>query len=277
MTAELSLRRPLPPRRPLPETASGAPTTAVPEANATIVGRADLGPAVATFRIRPDAPLPAAAPGQYFAIGVPVDGRLLQRSYSTSTGPGAQDELEFLVRRVPDGALTPRLWGLGVGDRLRLGRPKGLFTRIPGDRRTHLFVATGTGLAPFVAMVEMGLLEPDPPPMIVVHGVAFVQDLAYRERFERWQAEGRVAYIPSISRAGDAANVDWRGRTGRIDAILDDIWATKGLDADETVAYLCGNPDMLQAAAQILAGRGLGVEAIRIEQYWASQSARPKA
>src|SRR4029078_213560 len=72
---------------------------------------------------------------------------------STSSDSGSRVALEFLIRLVPDGAFTPRLWALRVGDRLRIGRDKGLFTLRPGDLRTHLFVATGTGLAPFVAMV----------------------------------------------------------------------------------------------------------------------------
>ncbi len=148
---------------------------------------------------------------------------MLQRPYSTATAAGVTDELEFLIRLVPNGTLTPVLWDLGVGTRVRLGPPRGAFTRIPGDRRTHLFVATGTGLAPFVAMLGTLLEEPDPPRAVAIHGVAQVAELAYRDRFESWQAGGRATYVPSLSRPSDPVNVGWTGRTGRVDAILDDV------------------------------------------------------
>jgi ferredoxin--NADP+ reductase len=236
--------------------------------NAVVAGRVDLTRSVARFRIRPDAPVGHVEPGQYLTLGLMVDGRRLQRPYSTATPAGVHAELEFLIRLVPGGALTPRLWDLRVGDRLHLGRPKGLFTRIPDDPRTHLFIATGTGLAPFAAMVGTLLQEPSPPRAVVVHGVAHVAELAYRERFERHAAAGVVAYAPSISRPGDPANAGWAGRTGRIDAILEDVWDAHGLVPDDTVAYLCGNPEMIAAGERILAARGLRGDAIRSEHYW---------
>ena len=54
--------------------------------------------------IRPDEPVPPFVPGQYFALGLRVDDRLLQRPYSTASLPPASDGLEFLVRLVPGGA-----------------------------------------------------------------------------------------------------------------------------------------------------------------------------
>lgn len=237
MVVDATLRRPLPPLRALPAPALGTRTAPPIGDNAVVVGREDLSPSVARFRIRPDDP-PHVEPGQYLALGLVVDGRIVQRPYSTATLAGVHEELEFLIRLVPGGTFTPLLWDLAVGDRLRIGRPKGLFTRIPNDDRTHLFIATGTGLAPFVAMIETLLLEPAPPMSVVIHGVAHAAELAYRERFERWAADGLVTYVPSISRPADQANAGWTGRTGRIDAILDDVCAAHGL-APGTRSHTC--------------------------------------
>lgn len=236
--------------------------------NATVVRRLDLSPSITRLTIRPDDPAPRVEPGQYLSIGLRVDGAFLQRPYSTASPVGAQDELEFLIRLVPGGTLTPRLWGFGVGDRLHLGRPKGLFMRIPDDRRTHLFIATGTGLAPFVAMTATLLREVVPPPMVLIHGVAHVAELAWREEFDAWSGAGSVAYVPAISRPEAPANAGWHGRTGRIDAILEAVWASHGLDRGHTVAYLCGNPEMITTARRILTSLGLPENAVRSEQYW---------
>lgn len=268
MPVDATIERPLLSLRPLPARVGSAHAPAPVTENAAVDGREDLTPSVARFRIRADVGLPHVEPGQYLSLGLVVNGRLVLRPYSTSTGAGTQEALEFLIRHVPGGTFTPLLWDLAVGDRLFIGRPKGLFTRIPGDGRTHLFIATGTGLAPFVAMIETLLLEPAPPGVVVVHGVAHLAELAYRERFERWASAGLVEYVPSISRPADPSNSGWTGRTGRIDAILDDVWAAHGLTPDATVAYLCGNPEMIAAGTRILAGQRLPQDAIRSEHYW---------
>ncbi len=267
-------------------------TARVPfETNATLVARIDLTPTVARFAVHLDDGVGPFKPGQYFALGLSVDGRPLLRPYSTSSAPDARDELEFLIRLVRDGAFTPRLWRLAPGDRLRVGRAKGLFTLRPGDPRTHLFIATGTGLAPFVSMlgavVGRGPIRPaapggsptppEPsrpvpaPPVraIVVHGVSRQDELAYRDRLEGLAA-GRddVRYEPIVSRPEDPANAGWLGRTGRVVAQLDEVCASHALDPAACVAYLCGNPEMIAAAERILVARGLAPDAIVAEQYW---------
>ncbi len=234
--------------------------------NATLVGRYDLTDSVARFLVRPDADAPVVAPGQYLALGVPVDGRLVQRPYSAAR---IGDTVEFLIRHVPGGQLTPRLWTLGVGDRVRLGRPKGRLRLLPGDRRAHLFIATGTGLGPFVAMLD-ALLTGDPDArVVVVHGVSYEAELAYREDLtDRSRAHPGVSYVPVVSRPGTAGNAGWAGRTGRIDDVLDPVWRDADLATADTVAYLCGNPEMVRAVGRRLGDRGLAAEAVRSETFW---------
>jgi len=268
MTVGADVRRPLPSLRPLPVRTADLPASLTIEDNATVVAREDLTPSVARFVVRPDVRVTQVEPGQYLTLGLMVDGRIVQRPYSTSTRAGAHEELEFLVRLVPGGMFTPLLWTIEVGGRLRMGGPKGLFTRIPGDDRAHLFIATGTGLAPFVGMIDTLIGEPGAPRAVVIHGVSHVAELAYRGCFERWAAEAPLRYVPSISRPRDPANAGWTGRTGRVDAILDDVVTTMGLESHDTIAYLCGNPAMIAAAERILRAFGLSDDTIRSEHYW---------
>ncbi len=264
MALEAVRSRPLP-ARTLPPARTAAPPVAE---NATVVARMEHGPSIVRFTVRSDGGPVTVRPGQYLALGVMVDGRLLQRPYSTATRAGLHAELEFLIRLVPGGALTPRLWELRVGDRLHLGRPKGLFTLAPDDERAHLFIATGTGLAPFVAMTETLLGDARPPRIVVVHGVARAEELAYRERFERWAEDHAVGYVPGLSRPDARTDARWDGRTGRVDAFLDEVWSTHDLSVDASIAYLCGNPGMIAAATQVLSDLGLPEDAIRSEHYW---------
>ena len=252
-TAELA-------RRPAP----------VPVPNATLIEREDLTPSIARLVIRPHEPIPTFAAGQYFALGLPVDGRWLQRPYSTASTAPATGSLEFLVRLVPTGALTPRIWRLRPGDELRIGPPKGIFRLVEDDARTHLLVATGTGLAPFLSMARWIRSRPGGHPrVVVVHGVARAEELAYRATLERWSAEdGRIQYVPAISRPTDPANAGWPGRTGRLDRVVAALVEDGAIRVDDVVAYLCGNPAMIEAVGAVLRSAGVADGAVIQEHYW---------
>ena len=266
-------------RRPLPAPRSARPAVSGPDA--TIVERHDVSPSVVRLRVRPDAGVPAFEPGQYVALGLEMDGRLVQRPYSIASARGETDALELLVRLVPGGALTPHLWPLGPGARLRMGRPRGLFTESAGEARRPIYVATGTGIAPLVAMLETRLREREDGPAdrrpVVVHGVARARDLAYHDRLAALAAMRRITYVPAVSRPGDAANAAWSGAVGRVDAVLQAVLDLARVDVGAAVAYLCGNPGMTDAATSVLLALGMAAEAVRTEAYWSPAQAAPAA
>jgi ferredoxin/flavodoxin---NADP+ reductase len=245
-------------------------------ANATLISRIELTPSVARFLVRPDADVPPFKPGQYFALGIAADGSFIQRPYSTASAAGTTGELEFLVRRVATGTFTPRLWEIAAGGRVWLGPPKGLFTLQPRDERTHLFVSTGTGLAPFISMAETLLRDGAAAQgrrVVVVHGVSYAGELAYRDRLEAWASTGQLAYLPTVSRPTDPANAGWDGLTGRTESVLASVAEKLELDPADTVAYICGNPEMIEAACAILLERGFDESAVIREHYWTAASA----
>jgi ferredoxin-NADP reductase len=99
--------------------------------------------------------------------------------------------------------------------------------------------------------------------------VSHVTELAYRDRLERLAAGGPgIGYEPVISRPTHPANAGWTGLTGRLDVQLDAVCETHRLDPADSVAYLCGNPEMVATAERILAACGFAREAIVSEQYW---------
>jgi ferredoxin/flavodoxin---NADP+ reductase len=241
-----------------------APPAAVE--NATIVARDDPSPTIARFLVHPDAPMLPFRPGQYVTVGVRVDGRIVQRPYSSAAHPRTADAHELLVRHVPGGALTPHLWRASVGDRVHLGRAKGAFVLDEDDDRAHLLVASGTGIAPFISMIRALADRDRTPSIVVVHGVSRATDLAYRDLLGAWDAAGLVRYLPTVSRPGDPGSEGWPGRTGRTDTALSDAYAALG--SAPSVAYLCGNPGMVENAAGVL--RALGCTDVRGESFWES-------
>ncbi len=135
--------------------------TDAPQYNASLVRRLDQHESLATFWVRFDGDPVAFDPGQYMTIGVLVDRRIVQRPYSVASDPAVagSDGYEFYVRLVQGGTFTPLLWRLAEGHRMRMIGPKGKFVLEPDDDRVHLFISSGTGNAPFVAMMRALLRE----------------------------------------------------------------------------------------------------------------------
>jgi ferredoxin-NADP reductase len=259
--------------------ASGAIIAEHERYNASLVRREDAHESLATFWVRFDGEATPFESGQYMTIGVftedatmPTGQRIIQRPYSVASDPGVAgtEGYEMYVRLVENGLFTPLLWRLPVGARMRMIGPKGKFTLEPDDGRTHLFISSGTGNAPFVSMMKRTLREGAPRKAVFLNGVSYERDLGYRDLLEGWERSGDypVTYIPTVSRPDAAANAGWRGRTGRVESIVGPVADELGLTPDNTIAYICGNPDMILAAEQTLLDRGFPEAQVKKELYW---------
>jgi ferredoxin-NADP reductase len=250
--------------------------------NASLVRREDANPSLSTFWVKLDGEPTPFESGQYMTIGVFVEGvagttpgappRIVQRPYSIASDPGVAgtDGYEMYIRLVENGQFTPLLWDLPVGHRMRMIGPKGKFTLEPDDDRTHLFISSGTGNAPFVSMMRRMLREGRPRKAVFLNGVSYQHDLGYRELLEGWEASGEypVTFIPTVSRPQAAENAGWMGRTGRVESIVGPVCDELGLTPDNAIAYICGNPDMILSAEETLLGRGFPEPQVKKELYW---------
>ncbi|TME12207.1 MAG: hypothetical protein E6I65_04395 [Chloroflexi bacterium] len=198
--------------------------------------------------------------------------RIVQRPYSVASPPAVagSDGYEMYVRLVEGGLFTPLLWRLPLGHRMRMIGPKGKFTLEPDDDRTHLYISSGTGNAPFVAMMRQLLVDGAPRRTIFLNGVSYERDLGYRELIEGWERDGGypVTFIPTVSRPTAPENEGWTGRTGRVESIVAPVLDELSLTPADTIAYICGNPDMIIAAEETLLARGFREEQVKKELYW---------
>jgi ferredoxin--NADP+ reductase len=239
--------------------------------NASLVRRVDDTSDLAVFWVRFDGQPTPFEPGQYMTIGVVADGKILQRPYSVASSPrDVADGYEMYIKLVPVGNFTDALWRVPVGQRMRMIGPKGRFTLEPDDDRIHFFISTGTGIAPFISMMRTLLVDARPRRVIMLNGVSYEHDLGYRALLEGWQQSGEypVTYVPTVSRPADPANAGWRGRTGRAEANVAAVCEEHALTPANTVAYICGNPDMIVNAEQVLLARGFAAEQVKKELYW---------
>jgi ferredoxin-NADP reductase len=243
-----------------------------PQYNASLVRREDETDSLSYFWVRFDGEPTPFEPGQYMTIGVMVDGKILQRPYSVASPPAVAGDTcyELYVRRVQGGTFTPTLFELPVGHRMRMIGPKGKFTLLPDDDRIHVFISSGTGNAPFIAMMRQLLIDGRPRRAVLLNGVSYAHELGYRPLLEDWMETGEypVTFVPTVSRPDDPLNAGWTGRTGRVEAILAPVLDELGLSPSNSIAYICGNPDMIVSAEETLLGRGYAEDQVHKELYW---------
>jgi ferredoxin--NADP+ reductase len=240
--------------------------------NATLVKRVDLTDDLAYFWVRYDGePVPFES-GQYMTTGVVVDGKMLQRPYSVASAPSVAgiEGYEFFVRLVPILRFTAALWRLPVGHRMRMIGPKGKFMLEPDDDRVHLYVSTGTGIAPFVSMVRETMAHGDGRRTILVNGCSYATELGYRDELEAWERDAsyRLTYVPTISRPSDPRNAGWSGKVGRAEQVIMDVCREHDLLPEETVVYICGNPEMILNVEALLLDAGFPEFHVKKELYW---------
>ena len=206
-------------------------------------------------------------PGQYATLGLMGPDKLIQRPMSISSSADDLSEYEFFIRLVDQGGLTPLLWRRRVGDAINIKGPKGKFL-LRDDDRTCLFVASGTGLAPFMSMIDTLRARGETREIILLHGVSHDHDLAWRSELSGL-ANGSgfpLRYVGTVSRPDSSP--EWAGRIGRVETILADELDAHGLTPTNTTIYLCGNPDMVSAVEAIAGLRGFEAEQVRKELYW---------
>jgi ferredoxin-NADP reductase len=188
-----------------------------------------------TFRLRTDRPEVPILAGQCFNVGIP--GGSINREYSMYSDANG-DYLDFLIKVVEDGSLTPQLQKLKVGDLVEIDGPYGQFyLHDPLDKsKKYTFLATGTGVAPFHSFISTypGLNYR------LIHGVRYPNE---QYEFNDYADE---SYIPCIS----------KNNAGSKSMRLTDFLKENPICADEIV-YLCGNRNMIVDAFEILREQGV--------------------
>jgi len=262
-----------------PSSASSALSTPNDEkfCRARIVDRKDLAHNLWSIRIDVGGGNFHFMPGQYATLGVQTPTKHVERPYSIVSAPH-EGFLEFFLELVPQGALTPWLYKLQIGDTLTCRRvARGRFTLdTKGGHTNHFLLATVTGVAPFVSYVRA--LQNESKNSLIQHrvflleGASHSRELGYREEMEKIAAEvSWFTFVPTISRPWDEA--EWHGETGRVEDLIrkyTDLW---NLDGQNTTGYLCGHPTMIENGKAILHRRSWQKDSMKEEVYFLPSSA----
>ncbi|MFT4065543.1 2Fe-2S iron-sulfur cluster-binding protein [Paraburkholderia sp.] len=216
---------------------------------------------VLTLRLPEINPLKFAA-GQYVDILMRDGGR---RSYSIATTPGADGvtEIQLHVRQMRGGRFSDQmLSGLKEKDILRIEAPFGTFCLRPERSVPAILLASGTGIAPILSIVEASRKRGDSRSLFLYWGCRTQQDL-YLSHLQRWVESGWLTrYVPVLSDIAERER--WSGRTGLVHhAVMDDFD-----DLSEFEVYACGAPAMVDAARRdFCASRGLSIHTFHSDAF----------
>ena len=211
-------------------------------------------------------------PGQFVQVHFHYpDGKPTKRSYSVATvgspDGGAVRRIEIAVSYVDGGAATNLFANLAEGGHIDASGPYGRFCLMDTDaNHRYLLVATGTGVTPYRAMLpQLEKIATRGAEVALVYGARNEAELLYDEEFEAF-AQKNPHFHPCFSRA-PRAQPRANDRNGRVHAALSELKP----DGAHDIAYLCGNPDMVDQAFEQLKEAGLPIPHIRREKYVSSR------
>lgn len=240
-----------------------------------------LTPNLFTLRTTRDAGFRFQA-GQFARLGVTKpDGTIAWRAYSMVSSP-YDEHLEFFSVVVPGGEFTSELSRLQVGDELLVERQAFGYLTLDrfADGRDLWLLATGTGLAPFLSILQGFEAWERFERIVLVYSARHGRDLAYGELIasleeREYLAEyaGKLTFIPLVSRE------PWPGALqGRITDLIanGELERAAGIELtpEHSRVMICGNPEMIDDTRKLLKSRDMNLSlsrrpgAVAVETYW---------
>ncbi len=217
-----------------------------------------------TLRLKEPAEISYKA-GQYIQFQVPeyeLTSESVYRAYSMASQPSRNNEVELEVRLVPNGICTTYVFEhLEEGDSVTINGPYGDFRLRDTDARI-IFIAGGSGMAPIKSMLYDMVEKNNPREAIYFFGARAVRDLFLVDEMNELEKKlPNFKFVPALSEPLSEDN--WKGETGLITEVLD-----RHINSvDNTEAYLCGSPGMIDAAVAVLTKKGISEDRIFYDKF----------
>lgn len=247
----------------------------------TLIDVTPITPSLFTLRTTRDPGFRFQA-GQFARLGVTkADGSTVWRAYSMVSSP--HDEfLEFFSIVVPGGEFTSELSRLNVDDTLLVDRQAFGYLTLDRfvDGRDLWLLATGTGIAPFLSILQDFEVWEKFERIVLVYSAREACELAYQDLITGLKARDYLAehvhklvYIPTVTR--DSLPGVLNGRittlieTGELERV-----AGVELSPEYSRVMICGNPQMIDDTRALLKRRNMQLSLTRrpgqvaVENYW---------
>lgn len=197
--------------------------------------------------------------GQFVRIALDIDGERVARPYSCVNSPDTA-YIEIFFNLVPDGPLSPHLMQLDKDDSIWVNdRCSGFLTldEVPDTARDLWMIATGTGIGPFLSIMQTQAAWDRFDRLILAHGVRHADQLAYADMLAKLtQQHDKLRVIPCVTRETPAHAYPGRVTQALADGQLE-ARADCKITPERSHFMLCGNTKMIQDMSDALNKRGL--------------------
>jgi Na+-transporting NADH:ubiquinone oxidoreductase subunit F len=231
---------------------------------ATLESKLELTYDTIRFRFRMAEPTALDfTPGQFVQlICPPYKGSPypVQRAYSIASDPARPEFLDLIIRKVPNGICTTWCFEyLQPGQRVRFSGPFGDF-RLSGTTAPMIFIAGGSGMAPFVSILHQMLNTASPRPVVYFFGGNKPADLYLLDRMRLFEQQlASFRFVPVVA----TPDPQWTGQSGLVTEAVERLCG----DLHGHEAYLCGSPGMIDACIAVLKRLGVDPAKIYYDKY----------
>ena len=243
----------------------------------TVVDRVDvLSYNVRNFRLKLLDPSSLEfEPGQFIIVNVPKDlpapprgdprggaqagGAVVKRAYSIATPPHEKGFIELCIQHVEGGVASTFFWHIKPGAPVSINGPHGRFTLTQPITYQPVFLATGTGVAPFRSMIKHLFHQNVTQELWLLFGCRYEHTVLFEAEFRAMASVRRnFHYIPTVSRPKE-----WSGERGHIQQTFQKFIT----DASDKEIYICGWDVVVKAVNQDLQAFGVPKEKIHFEEW----------
>lgn len=197
-------------------------------------------------------------PGQFMSMTAEIGGDPITRAYSIASAPDG-NRFALCLNEVDGGRFSPYLFSLQPGQEVDCKGPYGSFI-LRRPLSDSIFVATGTGVAPFRSMLLERLQSEPEKHFTLIFGVRHEPNLLYRPDFEEMASKHpNFTFLPTLTRPG----AHWKGAEGRVQAhVMEAVGERRDIDI-----YICGLKDMVNDVRGQLKEAGVERKRIIYEKY----------
>lgn len=198
--------------------------------------------------------------GQFVQVFIPTPEKLRRTSYSIASAPFHTDYFDLCVTLVTGGVSSTFLHHLKVGEKVQVMGPLGKFSLNNPATREQVFIATGSGIAPFRSMIHDLHHSDHKGSVRLIFGNRFEEDIIYRKDWDVLAAKWpNLKNLFTLSKPGNS----WKGESGYVqDKIQGFVPDPRNADF-----YICGLVKMIDAVQEKLLSLGVPKEQIHFERY----------